>query len=514
MKKETRKNRVFSTKDGVSIRWKLAVYMSFFVAGILLITWFFQVFLLDTIFLSVKEDEMDESADALARQLIDGADQNELTASSTKIAIDHSLCVMIYQLKDREVYDIVDADATGSSVIRSLPPKKLGDFFTKALKNDGQYQTNIAFGGIEIPEKDPFNPFAEHSQSEIQNLRKLHVRLIQINENESYMILLDSPLQPFHTTERTLTSQFLWISGITLLFASITVLLLYRKISAPLIRMNDVAKQLAKGKYDVHFAGEGYLETRELADTLNYTAKELSKLDRLQKELISNISHDLRTPLTMIKGYSEVMRDIPDENTPENIQVIIDETERLSALVNDLMDLSRIQSGACEARLTELDLTEAVREVLERYDTLVNHQGYRLDFVYDRSVLVLADRGMLLQVLYNLINNAIHYTGDDRHITVTQSTCDGRVRISVTDTGEGIEPEQMPLIWDRYYKVDKVHKRATVGTGLGLSIVKGILELHGAAYGVNSTLGHGSTFWFELPIQNASLPSPKETEGE
>ena len=237
-------------------------------------------------------------------------------------------------------------------------------------------------------------------------------------------------------------------------------------------------------------------------------------MDRLQKELIANISHDLRTPLTMIKGYSEVMRDIPDENTPENIQVIIDETERLSALVSDLMDLSRMQSGACEAKMTEFDLTDAVRETLERYDTLVNHRGYSLNFVYDRSAYVLADRGMILQVLYNLMNNAINYTGEDRRITVTQTVKEEWVRISVTDTGEGIEPDQMPLIWDRYYKVDKVHKRATVGTGLGLSIVKGILELHGAAYGVNSTLGQGSTFWFELPIQNLALSAPKETEGE
>jgi len=118
---------------------------------------------------------------------------------------------------------------------------------------------------------------------------------------------------------------------------------------------------------------------------------------------------------------------------------------------------------------------------------------------------------MLLQVLYNLINNAINYTGEDHRVTVSQTVADGAVRIGVTDTGEGIDPSQIPLIWDRYYKVDKTHKRAMIGTGLGLSIVKEILELHGATYGVESALGAGSTFWFSFPLaENEEKENNKE----
>ena len=127
-------------------------------------------------------------------------------------------------------------------------------------------------------------------------------------------------------------------------------------------------------------------------------------------------------------------------------------------------------------------------------------EGYRISFSADRDVSVYADRGMILQVVYNLINNAIHYTSEDKQVSVFQLVKGDTVRISVTDTGEGISEEEIPLIWDRYYKVDKVHKRAEIGTGLGLSIVKGVLELHGASYGVESTPGVGSTFWFELKI--------------
>ena len=194
------------------------------------------------------------------------------------------------------------------------------------------------------------------------------------------------------------------------------------------------------------------------------------------------------------------MRDIPGENSAENIQVVIDETTRLSELVNDLLDLSKIQSGSRKAMFEEFDLTAAVEEVMKRYDAFTAHQGYHITFHAEERATVFADRGMLLQVLYNLINNAINYTGDDLCVTVKQTVENGHVRISVTDTGQGIEADQIPQIWDRYYKVDKVHRRAMIGTGLGLSIVKGVLDLHNAAYGVESQVGSGSTFWFELDI--------------
>jgi signal transduction histidine kinase len=190
--------------------------------------------------------------------------------------------------------------------------------------------------------------------------------------------------------------------------------------------------------------------------------------------------------------------------------VIIDETARLSELVNDLLDLSQIQAGVYEPDRKEFDLSSAVREVMHRYDTLIKHKGYLVSFEADSEAWVYADHGMLLQVIYNLINNAINYTGADKCVSVKQTLTDGRVRISVSDTGRGIAPEEMPLIWDRYYKVDKVHRMAMIGTGLGLSIVKTILETHQATYGVNSRLGEGATFWFELPTIEPPIPDQAE----
>ncbi len=203
----------------------------------------------------------------------------------------------------------------------------------------------------------------------------------------------------------------------------------------------------------------------------------------------------------MITAYSEIMRDLPGENTAENVQVIIDETTRLTALVNDMLDLSKIQAGSDSLSMEEFNLTESINTILMRYAKLIENDGYHIDFDYEEDVFVEADEMKMSQVIYNLINNAINYTGENKQVSIRQTVKNGSVKISITDTGKGIAQEELPYIWERYYKVDKAHKRSTVGTGLGLSIVKGILEMHHAEYGVISEIGKGSTFYFTLPCK-------------
>ena len=498
-------------KRVLSIRWKLALYFAVFVALVLIVTWVFQVYLLDTFYEQAKEQEME----TVAEELLKHAESDRLPMIAYGHAVRSAMSVSVYRIEDGTAAPLANVDATGG-INFPMQTEMLETYYDLAAESGGSYVGHFGLGGYRV--ERPFLPFFDVGGHRHEGVRMVYVRLsggeaqsggMAVTEPR-YLIILNSATEPLDSIVQMLRMQFIWIVTILLLAASVMVLLLYRHISAPLMRMNEAAKRLAKGRYDTVFSGEGYLETRELAETLNYASNELSRLDDLQKELIANISHDLRTPLTMIKGYSEVMRDIPGENTPENVQVVIDETARLSALVDDLLDLSRIRAGARTPEYEEIDLTQALHETLARYDALVRHKGYRIEVHSDRDVWVRADRGMLLQVLYNLINNAINYTGEDHLVTVTQSVSDGNVRIAVTDTGAGIEKDQIPLIWERYYKVDKTHKRAMIGTGLGLSIVKGILELHGALYGVESELGHGSTFWFSLPILTEPQKNTKE----
>ena len=179
-------------------------------------------------------------------------------------------------------------------------------------------------------------------------------------------------------------------------------------MSRSLIGLNASAKEMAGGNFDVHFDGTDYREVAELSDTLNMTARELGKSERLRRELIANVSHDLRTPLTMIIAYAEVMRDLPGENSPENVQVVIDEAERLTNLVNDMLDISKLQAGVMEKNATVYNLTESIQSVFARYNKLKEQDGYKIDFSYDQMVMVEADEYKIFQVIYNLVINAIN----------------------------------------------------------------------------------------------------------
>ncbi|MBQ5834371.1 MAG: HAMP domain-containing histidine kinase [Clostridia bacterium] len=489
---KTRRKPLFP--KGVSICWKLGSYLFALLAILLVILFGSQVLLSDLFFEHIQKQEMQRMGNELAQSI----EQPNLELLAYDAAVDSAASVIIYRMEKNasEATQIVKVDLLGDTEV-FFRADLVNEYYRKAVRNNGSYIGKFTMGGYEV-EEDFWDLFYPNSYIKKDDLRLIYIDLVIGVDGAHYVMLISSALLPMQSMARTWEVQFVIISILMLVAVSVMVYLLYRKISKPLIQMNEAAKQLALGKYDVEFSGQGYRETRELANTLNYASNELSKLDRLQKELIANISHDLRTPLTMIRGYGEVMRDLPGENTPENMQIVIDETSRLSELVDDLLDLSRIQSGTRKAEMSVFSITSLLSEVMERYDAFTHHKGYRIDFHCNQDVLIYADRSMVLQVLYNLINNAINYTGSDLLVVVHQAVSDGRVRISVTDTGEGIAPEQMPLIWDRYYKEDKVHRRALIGTGLGLSIVKEILELHGFAYGVNSTVGKGSTFWFEF----------------
>jgi signal transduction histidine kinase len=202
----------------------------------------------------------------------------------------------------------------------------------------------------------------------------------------------------------------------------------------------------------------------------------------------------------MIKAYAELIRDISGDNREKreaHLAVISAESDRLTELVSDILALSQVQSGGMALELKETDLGQIARRVMSRFEPLLEKEGARFEAAVELQQMALADERRIEQVLYNLIGNAVNHIGEDKTVYVTVAQVPGAVRVTVADHGEGIAEEDLPRIWERYYKA-KNHVRAKAGTGLGLSIVKGILELHGAKYGVDSRLGEGSTFWFEL----------------
>ncbi|MBE6900845.1 MAG: sensor histidine kinase [Ruminococcaceae bacterium] len=329
-------------------------------------------------------------------------------------------------------------------------------------------------------------------------------------------IFICSYLQPLGTTMAIFHRQFLFVAAVTAVFTMCISLLFAAKISNPIIIMNNAAKQLPQGRFNSRVRKRDFAEIKQLSETLESASKEIAKSDGLRRELMSNISHDLRTPLTMIKAYAEMIRDLSGDNPEKrerHLKVIIDETDRLSSLVNDILDLSKLESGVAEIHKESFNFGERLGGVVSRFDILRDSDGINIELHAGSMIMIEADPIKMEQVVYNLINNAVTYTGDDNTVIVRlYRTVERTVRFEVTDHGDGIAPEHLPHIWDRYYKVserNKTHKRAKMGSGIGLSIVKNILEQHGFRYGVDSEQGKGSTFWFEAPDPLAPPEQPK-----
>lgn len=324
-------------------------------------------------------------------------------------------------------------------------------------------------------------------------------RFITKPNGTTIMIVIDSKLVPFESTVKVLSNQFVVISGLIVILAVVFSFIMCNQIVKPITSLTKSAKEFAKGKYDTEFSGYGYDEIDELSNALNYASSELSKLDVYQKELMANVSHDLRTPLTLITGYGEMLKDYPEERTEENLQIIIDEGKRLTGLVNDILTLTKIETNAVEQSLEEYNITENIREIVRRQEKLIENLDIRIQFEYDKEVFIKADCEQFEKVIYNFLSNAINYRGSDNIVIVKQEVVDKYVKISVIDHGEGISSDEIDNIWYRYYKA-KNHKRASVGSGLGLAIVRSILEKHGFLYGVKSELNKGSEFWVKIPL--------------
>jgi len=238
---------------------------------------------------------------------------------------------------------------------------------------------------------------------------------------------------------------------------------------------------------------------------------EVKKSGDFQRDLLANVSHDLKTPLTMIKAYASMIREISGNNPEKrdkHLQVIIDEADRLTGLVNDVLNVSKLTSNLDEIKFKVFNLTEYLYGIINKFEYLQETQGYTFMVDIDPNLYTRADEEKIGQVIYNLLGNAVNYTGSDKtvYISLKLNLSDERIKLSIRDTGKGIAKDDLQDIWNRYYRVKENHQRPVKGTGLGLNIVKIILKNHSFDYGVESELDKGSTFWVDFP----SVPEKME----
>lgn len=427
------------------LKWKIFAFLLGFCSLLLVILWLFQTVFLNDMYKYIRKQELNQVISTVEREI----DNPELQTILFKIQAENDIIVA-------PTRDFV-------------PPQRPG-------REDFGSRNNM-----------PLETITEVKEFTLQNGHAVSLTF--------YALVV-----PVNATITTLRYQLYFISGIMILLAVGLALIIAKRVSKPIEEISQKAQTLAKGDYDTHFDGKGFFEIVALSDTLNMAAVELSRVEALRRELLANVSHDLRTPLSLIYSYAEMMNDFPDEITPEQTRVIMDETRRLTGLVNDVLDISKLESDMERLATTRFNLTLNIRETVERVQELLKNESFNITFTHDSDVYVKADETKIGRAFYNLLINAVNYSGDSRNIAIIQSIAENRVRISIMDSGEGIAEDDLPFIWDRYFKSGKKHKRGVIGTGLGLFIVKKIIELHGGEYGVTSEIDKGSTFWFALNI--------------
>lgn len=471
-------NKIKNIKiDFKSLRFKLWAYFSMFAIFIFIILWFMQVIFLQNYYTTMKKNEVRKTAEKIE----DKYDSKELIDTINRIAY-------------KDMFSISLLDNIGNVLYNS------------ELQNKDPITTHT---NIYIDSSEVISEMLQSNQKSVEYTTKItkfnsqiFIYCKEINDGNNY-ILLATPIDPINSTTSVLANQLKYITIISLICSFIVSIFLSNKLTKPISKMAKSAQKLKDGDYNVMFERGYYTEIDNLASTLNSATNELGKTDTLRKELIANVSHDLRTPLTMIKAYAEMIRDLSgndEEKRNEHLKVIIDETNRLTRLINDMMDLSKLESGVITIKKNDFDIIETIAILLKNFEMIYEKDGYTFKFDYENPIYVYGDETKIEQVIYNLINNAVNYSDDDKRIIIKLIQDKKNVKVQIIDHGRGISKEKLPYIWDRYYKIGEIHKTAKTGTGLGLSIVKNILEKHGQKYGVESQENVGSTFWFDLEL--------------
>ena len=443
-----------------SLKSNIWLYLTIFTLIILIFLWFFQIIFIDSFYEYSKSKQIKNTANSiLSNYYFDNSNFD-------KLSFDNDVCIEVVKNK-KTIYS--SNNYNKGCILES--DKYINDFYV--------------------------NNYSKHNYRIINPRFNNKTLVYAVKLNEDISIFVNASLEPLDNTVVILSKQLVIVSFIVLILAFIIGYFISKKISKPIENMNFNAKKLASGNYNFEFDNNSNIyEIDELANTLNYAKSELEQTDELRKELLANISHDLKTPLTMIKGYAEMVRDVTYKNKEkmnENLNVIIEETDRLNLLVEDILTLSKMQSNKDEIKIEEFDICLLIKNIVNRYSIYKELEGYNFELNIPNSLYVKADKKRMEQVIYNLINNAINYTGKDNKVIINVIDEDD-VKVEIIDTGKGIKKEEIPFIWEKYYHSKKKHKRNLVGSGIGLSIVKSILENHNFEYGVISD--KVTTFYF------------------
>lgn len=486
--------------DYNSIKFKTFLYFLVFAATLMAALWILQVFLLNNFYGTMKTAQTKEVARELEASFkynsydtfINNVDRTSRSYDMYIYVVSSDGKKMYYQPSSTDVPQAPEFEPAGpedTEERESNDTERSPQYISPIQTLNEQMISGNGSAYVKIESKDSSQQMLAYGS------------VLNAKNKDPIIVYIFSPLWPVSSTIKILTNQLVYVTIISFILACAISLYLSVRITRPIRKINRSAESLAAGSYGIVFQGGHYTELVNLADTLTEASIALEKSVMLQKDLIANVSHDLKTPLTMIKSYAEMIRDISGdtpEKRNEHLKLIVDEADRLNLLVNDLLQISRMQSGKMTLEKSEFNLTEDVKNILNTYRITEIEAGYAFQFQCTAAYYVNADEEKIKQVVTNLITNAIKFCGEDKKIIVSLKKHGRNVAFRVEDHGPGIAPEEIDHIWERYYRSSSNMIREREGTGLGLSICKEILTLHKAKYGIDSVVGEGSQFWFEL----------------
>ncbi|MEG0356672.1 MAG: ATP-binding protein [Christensenellaceae bacterium] len=324
---------------------------------------------------------------------------------------------------------------------------------------------------------------------------------VMVDGTPTNFIFIHKKINEMEASLMAMYRQIVLAAGISAALGIILTYVFSKNMLKPLAVVNIGAKQLAKGNFDIYLQVSSKDEIGQLADTFNSLAKELKKYEISRESLVANVSHELRSPLTSIQGLVQATLDgtIPPEEVSHYLGVVLDESKRLNMLINDLLDLAKIESGQFPMQIKKIEINELIRRTLITFESKIDAKNLKVDIQFaQENQLVYADKNRLMQVLQNLFENAIKFAPENGELNVYTTATKASIFVNINNSGDVIPKEELPYLFERFYKIDKSHSRKKEGTGIGLSIVKNILKEHGQKIWVRSDAQSGTTFTFTL----------------
>lgn len=318
-------------------------------------------------------------------------------------------------------------------------------------------------------------------------------------------VLVSIPIPEIAKAREEVFKYFFWSICIAIVFVAVLVYFLAKKITKPILNLSDVARSIAKGNFKQRVEIDEIEELAELGETFNDMAESIEVFETTRNSFVANISHDLRTPMTTITGFVEGILDgtIPKEKHEWYLSIVLDESKRLSRIVNDLLDISKLEQGSFNLEMQDFDINELTRLTVIKFEKNITDKDIQLSVEFEsENLLVNADKDAISRVLTNLLDNAIKFTNENGFIDIKVGMKDNKAYVSVQNSGLGIAEEELAHIFDRFYKTDKSRSLDKNGAGLGLYIVKNIIQSHGQRVWAESRKGEFSRFSFTLGLSD------------